>query len=83
MSSHNMENETSNQIAPSIYCLLLFRSPQNLKFPDLLPRRIVTFRVSPNPNPNPNHATLWRAHYVLLVTLVAKVATWRLVWTGT
>ena len=59
MSSHNTENETSNHIAPSIYCLLLFRSPQNLKFPDLLPRRIVTFRVSPNPNLDTIYVVTW------------------------
>ena len=52
MSSHNTENETSNRtaFASIVYCF--FALPQNLKFPDLLPRRIVKFRVSPNPNPN-------------------------------
>ena len=77
MSSHNTENETSNQIAPSIYCLLLFRSPPEPQVSRPSAPLIVTFRVSPNPNPNQD--TISRAHYMLSATSVAEDVTW---WLG-
>ena len=83
MSSHNTENETSNRTASASIVYCVFALPQNLKFPDFLPRRIVTFRVSPkpnpNPNPNPNLDTRSGAHYVLSATSVAEDVTW---WLG-
>ena len=54
MSSQNTVNETSNQTASASIVYYFFVLPQNLKFPNLLPHRIVTFRVSPNPSPKPN-----------------------------
>ena len=87
MSSHNTENETSNQIAPSIYCRLLFRSPLEPQFSRPSATQIVTFRVSPNPNdkhnPNHNSPTSWRAHQVPSAISVAKAATQWMVWMGT
>ena len=75
MSSHNTENETSNRTASASIVYCFFALLQNLKFPDLLPRRLKCLRVSPNPN----YDTTSRAHYVLSATLVAEDVTW---WLG-
>ena len=62
MSTHNTENETSNRTASASIVYFFFALLQNLNFPDFLPRRIVTFRISLNPNPNPNLDTMSCAH---------------------